>query len=63
MAQLSIDQRTKTAFWAAKGAGASFGVVMEFVLISEPEPGEAVQFSFSFTTGSYADMGPTFKAW
>lgn len=29
-------------FWAVKGAGASFGVVTEFVLRMEQEPGEAV---------------------
>jgi FAD/FMN-containing dehydrogenase len=50
-------------FWALKGAGASFGVVTEFVLKTQPEPGEAVQFSYSFTAGKYTSMAGTFKAW
>lgn len=50
-------------FWAIKGAGASFGIVTEFVCRTEPEPGEAVQFSFSFTSGSYASRAETFKTW
>ncbi|KAL2072607.1 hypothetical protein VTL71DRAFT_11950 [Oculimacula yallundae] len=50
-------------FWAVKGAGASFGVITEFVVRTEPEPGEAVEFSFSFHLGKYASMAPIFKAW
>jgi len=50
-------------FWALKGAGASFGIVTEFVLRTEPEPGEMVQYSYSFTVGSYASMASTFKTW
>jgi len=50
-------------FWAVKGAGASFGIVTEFVLRTEPEPGEAVHYSYSFTVGSYATLASTFKAW
>jgi FAD/FMN-containing dehydrogenase len=50
-------------FWAVKGAGASFGVVTEFVLRTEPEPGEAVHFSYSFTVGSYASFAAVFKSW
>lgn len=50
-------------FWAVKGAGASFGIVTEFVLRTEPEPGEAVQFSYSFTSGKYRTMAATFKTW
>jgi FAD/FMN-containing dehydrogenase len=57
------DVQNPDIFWALKGAGASFGVVTEFVLKTEPEPGEAVQFSYSFTTGKYESMAGTFKAW
>jgi FAD/FMN-containing dehydrogenase len=28
-------------FWALKGAGASFGVITEFIVRTEPEPGKA----------------------
>jgi FAD/FMN-containing dehydrogenase len=50
-------------FWAVKGAAASFGVVTEFVLRTEPEPGEAVHFSYSFTVGSYSSLATVFKSW
>ncbi|KFZ25425.1 hypothetical protein V502_00092 [Pseudogymnoascus sp. VKM F-4520 (FW-2644)] len=50
-------------FWAVKGAGASFGVVTEFKLRTEPEPSEAVHFSYSFTVGSYASLAAVFKSW
>lgn len=50
-------------FWAVKGAGASFGVVTEFVLRTEPEPGEAVHYSYSFTVGSYSSLAAVFKSW
>lgn len=46
-----------------KGAGASFGVITEFTLRTEPEPGESVEFEYSFTVGSYASKAATFKRW
>lgn len=50
-------------FWAVKGAAASFGVVTEFKLRTEPEPGEVVQFEYSFTVGSFASQAAVFKRW
>ena len=50
-------------FFALKGAGASFGIITEFVVRTEEAPGEAVHYSFSFTLGSYASMAGTFKKW
>lgn len=46
-----------------KGAGASFGVVTEFKFRTQPEPGEVVEFSYSFTVGSYASLAAVFKGW
>lgn len=67
LADSSIKRASTTLnpdiFWAMKGAGASFGVVTEFVCRTEPEPGECVNFSYSFTVGTFASMGATFKAW
>lgn len=67
LADSSIKRASATQnpdiFWAVKGAGANFGVVTEFVLRTEQEPGEAVHFSYSFTVGSYASMAVIFKAW
>ncbi|KAG4415691.1 hypothetical protein IFR04_011196 [Cadophora malorum] len=67
LADASIKRCSETQnadiFWAVKGAGASFGVITEFVVRTEAEPGEAVEFSFSFHFGKYASMAPIFKAW
>ncbi|KAG9241095.1 hypothetical protein BJ878DRAFT_545593 [Calycina marina] len=50
-------------FWACRGAGASFGIVTEFILRTKPEPGEAIQYSFSFTGRPYASLAKLFKKW
>lgn len=38
-------------FFGLRGAGASFGIITEFVMRTHPEPGDVVQFSFDFTFG------------
>lgn len=38
-------------FFALRGAGASFGIITQFVMRTHPEPGDVVQFSFDFTFG------------
>ncbi|KAK1763470.1 FAD-binding domain-containing protein [Phialemonium atrogriseum] len=50
-------------FWALKGAGAGFGIITEFVVRTHPEPGSVVQFTYTITVGSQADIVPSFKAW
>jgi len=50
-------------FWALKGAAAGFGIITEFVVRTEPAPGSLIQYSFSFTTGSWADRASVFKDW
>jgi hypothetical protein len=50
-------------FWACKGAAAGFGIVTEFLLRTEEEPGECVQYSYSFTARPYKNLANTFKSW
>jgi len=57
------ETQNSDIFWAVKGAAASFGIVTEFVVRTEPEPGECVHYSYSFTVGSYATLASTFKSW
>jgi hypothetical protein len=45
-----------------RGAGASFGIVTEFVMRTHPEPGNVVQCSYTFAFGEH-DMAKVFKAW
>jgi len=50
-------------FFALKGAGAGFGIVTEFKVRTQPEPGSAVQYSYNFTPGSPDEMTEVFEAW
>ncbi len=48
---------------ALKGAAAGFGVITEFIVRTHPEPGTVVQYSYSFSFGSQADMVPVYQTW
>ncbi|EED18873.1 glucooligosaccharide oxidase, putative [Talaromyces stipitatus ATCC 10500] len=50
-------------FYAIRGAGASFGIVTEFTVRTEAEPGIAVQYQFTFNLGDTSSRANTFKAW
>jgi FAD/FMN-containing dehydrogenase len=50
-------------FWALKGAGASFGVITEFLIQTHPSPGEVVQYTYTFSGISPSDSAARFKAW
>lgn len=67
LANSSIVRASETEnddiFFALKGAGASFGIITEFKCRTEPEPGKAVHYSFSFNFGEHAPMAELFKNW
>lgn len=50
-------------FFALKGAAAGFGVITEFTVRTQPEPGKSVQYTYNFTPGSTDDMAELFEAW
>ncbi|KAL7791547.1 hypothetical protein V8C37DRAFT_416710 [Trichoderma ceciliae] len=50
-------------FWALRGAGASFGIVTEFVFKTHPEPGSVVEYTYNFHLGHQKDMAPVFAQW
>jgi hypothetical protein len=50
-------------FFGIKGAGASFGIVTEFVVNTHAEPGEVVEYTYSFSFGSQRDMADVFRQW
>ncbi|KAF7317826.1 Reticuline oxidase [Mycena kentingensis (nom. inval.)] len=56
-------QQNPDILFAVKGAAASFGVVTEFVVVTHPEPGEVVEYSYTVKLGKHADMWTTFKTW
>lgn len=57
------EQQNSDVFWALKGAGASFGIITEFKVRTEPEPGETVLYSYGIQVGSAADKATAFKKW
>lgn len=57
------ERQHPEVLWAVKGAAASFGVVTEFVVRTQPEPQEVTQYTFNVNLGSKAKMANTFKAW
>ncbi|KAF2728744.1 FAD-binding domain-containing protein [Polyplosphaeria fusca] len=50
-------------FFALKGAGAGFGVVTEFKVRTEPEPGPTVLYSYTLNAGSASSKAEGFKKW
>lgn len=57
------EKENPDLFWAIRGAGASFGIITSFRLRTEPAPGHTIEYRYSFTTGSWADMATVFKSW
>ena len=57
------EDQNSDIFWAVRGAGASFGIITEFVVRSEAAPEKSVQYSYAFAGKSWEDMAKTFRAW
>lgn len=49
--------------FAVKGAASSFGVVTEFKVRTHPEPGHAVQYSYTFDFGNTTAKARLFSDW
>lgn len=50
-------------FFALRGAGASFGIITEFVMRTNPEPGDVVEYTYTLAFDRHRNLGPVFKAW
>jgi FAD/FMN-containing dehydrogenase len=50
-------------FWALKGAGASFGVITQFKVITHAPPSETVQYSYTFSQKPFTNLAGRFKLW
>src|SRR4051812_6698288 len=57
------ERENPDVFFALKGAGASFGIITEFKVRTEAEPGEAVLYNYSILAGDAAGKGTAFKKW
>jgi FAD/FMN-containing dehydrogenase len=56
-------KQNQDIFFAVKGAAAGFGIVTEFKVRTQEEPGEAVLYSYTFQGGSSASKARAFKQW
>ena len=67
LANSSIVRASETqnpdVFFAVKGAASSFAIVTEFKVRTQPEPEQAVQYSYSFTLGDTKRRADLFKKW
>ena len=55
--------KNQDVLFAVQGAGASFGIVTEFKVRTEPEPSSAVEYSYTFNLGDAASNANLFKEW
>lgn len=57
------DKENQDIFWAVKGAASGFGIITEFKVRTEPEPGTAVKYEYSIKVGSTEERASLFKQW
>ncbi|CAG7946204.1 unnamed protein product [Penicillium nalgiovense] len=57
------DTKNQDLFWAIKGAASGYGIVTEFKVRTEPEPGTAVQYTYSMEIGNPKKQAALFKSW
>jgi len=50
-------------FWALKGAGASFGVITQFKVVTHAPPSQTVQYTYTFTQKPFTSLAERFKLW
>lgn len=57
------EQQNPDVFFALKGAGAGFGIITEFKVRTEEEPGETVLYSYTIQIANTEDKANAFKKW
>ncbi|CAI7588349.1 unnamed protein product [Penicillium manginii] len=57
------ESENQDVFWAIKGAASGFGIVTEFTVRTEPEPGTAVKYEYTLKIGSSQERASLFKHW
>lgn len=61
--QRASQEENSDLFFALRGAGASFGIITEFVVKTHPEPGSVVEYTFNFSFGRQKDMADVYRDW
>ncbi|KAF2747244.1 Glucooligosaccharide oxidase [Sporormia fimetaria CBS 119925] len=57
------EKENSDVFFALKGAAASFGIITEFKVRTQAEPGESVLYTYSITAGDSKAKANAFKKW
>lgn len=57
------DTQNQDICFAIKGAASGFGIVTEFKVRTEPEPGIAVKYEYTLKAGSTEERARLFKKW
>jgi len=57
------EKKNADIFWALKGAGASFGIITEFVVRTQAEPPKSTLYSYGIQAGNAKDKANAFKKW
>ncbi|KAI3394755.1 hypothetical protein diail_2284 [Diaporthe ilicicola] len=58
------EQENDDLFFGLRGAGASFGVITEFVMRTHPEPGDVIQYTYDITIGDDpAQLADVYMQW
>jgi FAD/FMN-containing dehydrogenase len=57
------EKQNSDIFFAMKGAAAGFGIVTEFKIRTQAEPGEAVLYSYNFGGNDAKSKADAFKKW
>lgn len=57
------EDQNADLFWAVRGAGASYGVITEFIMRTHPDPGNVVQYSYVYSFGAPEDLARVFQIW
>jgi hypothetical protein len=55
--------QNQDVFWAIKGAAASFGIVTQFKVRTQPVPEAALQYTYTFSQGDILDKVKLFRDW
>lgn len=57
------EKQNSDVFFALKGSGAGFGIITEFRVRTEAEPGESVLYSYTINAGDAKSKADAFKQW
>ncbi|GAO19283.1 uncharacterized protein UV8b_03339 [Ustilaginoidea virens] len=57
------EKENSDLFWALRGAGASFGIITQFTVRTQPEPGHVVEYTYGFNFGRQQDMAAVYESW